>query len=159
MIVPGDIVTLSAGSSVPGDGVVLESRDLFVDEATLTGETYPAEKSPSVVVATAPLSKRPNSLFLGTHVVSGSAKALIVHMGKDTEFGRIAHRLKLRPTETEFERGVRRFGYLLLEVTLLLILAIFAFNVYLQRPVIDSFLFSWLWQSDSRLNCCRLLSA
>ena len=141
-IVPGDIVTLSAGSSVPGDGVVLESRDLFVDEATLTGETYPAEKSPSVVVATAPLSKRPNSLFLGTHVVSGSAKALIVHVGKDTEFGRIAHRLKLRPTETEFERGVRRFGYLLLEVTLLLILAIFAFNVYLQRPVIDSFLFS-----------------
>ena len=141
-IVPGDVVRLSAGSNVPGDGIVLETKDLFVDEATLTGETYPVEKSPTIVATTAPLSKRYNSLFMGTHVVSGDAKALIVRVGKDTEFGRIAHHLKLRPPETEFERGVRRFGYLLLEVTLLLILAIFTINVYLQRPVIESFLFS-----------------
>jgi Mg2+-importing ATPase len=141
-IVPGDVVRLSAGSNVPGDAVVLAAKDLFVDEATLTGETYPVEKSPTVVAATAPLAKRFNSLFMGTHVVSGDAKALIVHVGKDTEFGRIAHHLKLRPPETEFERGVRRFGYLLLEVTLLLVLAIFTINVYLQRPVIESFLFS-----------------
>jgi Mg2+-importing ATPase len=141
-IVPGDVVSLSAGSSIPGDGVVLSAKDLFVDEATLTGETYPVEKSPTIVPATAPLAKRFNSLFMGTHVVSGDAKALIVHVGQDTEFGRIAHHLKLRPPETDFERGVRRFGYLLLEVTLLLVLAIFAINVYLQRPVIESFLFS-----------------
>jgi Mg2+-importing ATPase len=141
-IVPGDVVSLSAGSSVPGDGVVLSAKDLFVDEATLTGETYPVEKSPTIVAATAPLGKRFNSLFMGTHVVSGDAKALIVHVGQDTEFGRIAHHLKLRPPETDFERGVRRFGYLLLEVTLLLVLAIFTINVYLQRPVIESFLFS-----------------
>ena len=141
-IVPGDIVSLSAGSNVPGDGIVLETKDLFVDEATLTGETYPAEKSPTIVATTAPLSKRYNSVFMGTHVVSGDAKVLIVRVGKDTEFGRIAHHLKLQPPETEFERGVRRFGYLLLEVTLLLILAIFTINVYLQRSVIESFLFS-----------------
>jgi Mg2+-importing ATPase len=141
-IVPGDVVNLSAGSNVPGDGVVLAGKDLFVDEATLTGETYPAEKSLSIVAAAAPLAKRFNSLFMGTHVVSGNAKALIVHVGQDTEFGRIAHHLKLRPPETDFERGVRRFGYLLLEVTLLLVLAIFTINVYLQRPVIESFLFS-----------------
>jgi len=141
-IVPGDMINVSAGSSIPGDGIVLESKDLFVDEATLTGETYPAEKSPSVVSATAPLSQRPNSLFMGTHVVSGHAKAVIVYVGKETEFGRIASHVMLRPLETEFERGVRRFGYLLLEVTLLLVFAIFAINVHLHRPVLDSFLFS-----------------
>ena len=141
-IVPGDVVVLSAGSSIPGDGLILDSKDLFVDEATLTGETYPAEKSVSVVSATASLNERTNCLFLGTHVVSGHAKALIVQVGKDTEFGRIADHVMLRPPETEFERGVRRFGYLLLEVTLLLVFAIFAINVYLHRPVLDSFLFS-----------------
>ena len=141
-IVPGDVINLSAGSSIPGDGVVLESKDLFVDEATLTGETYPAEKSVAAVSATAPLNQRTNSLFMGTHVVSGHAKAVIVHIGKDTEFGRIAGHVMLRPPETDFERGVRRFGYLLLEVTLLLVFAIFAINVYLHRPVLDSFLFS-----------------
>jgi Mg2+-importing ATPase len=141
-IVPGDIVSLSAGSNVPGDGVVLEAKDLFVDEATLTGETYPVEKSPTPVATTAPLAKRQNSLFMGTHVVSGHAKALVVHVGKDTEFGHIARHVMLRPPETEFERGVRRFGYLLLEVTVLLVFAIFAVNVYLHRPVLDSFLFS-----------------
>jgi Mg2+-importing ATPase len=141
-IVPGDVINLSAGSSIPGDGIVLESKDLFVDEATLTGETYPAEKSGSVVSATASLNQRTNSLFMGTHVVSGHATAVIVQIGKDTEFGRIAGHVMLRPPETEFERGVRRFGYLLLEVTLLLVFTIFAINVYLHRPVLDSFLFS-----------------
>ncbi len=141
-IVPGDVINLSAGSSIPGDGLVIESKDLFVDEALLTGETYPAEKSVSVVSTAATLSQRTNSVFMGTHVVSGHAKAVIVHVGKETEFGRIAAHVMLRPPETEFDRGIRRFGYLLLEVTLLLVFAIFAINVYLHRPVLDSFLFS-----------------
>jgi len=141
-IVPGDIVLVSAGSSIPGDGLLLESKDLFVDEAVLTGETYPAEKSAGPVPADAPLHRRTNCLFMGTHVVSGHATAVIVRVGKDTVLGHIAHRVTLRPPETEFERGVRRFGYLLLEVTLLLVLAIFAINVYFDRPVLDSFLFS-----------------
>ena len=79
---------------------------------------------------------------MGTHVVSGSARALVVQTGIETEFGRVSERLKLRPPETEFEHGVRRFGYLLMEVTLMLVIAIFAINVYLARPVLESFLFS-----------------
>jgi Mg2+-importing ATPase len=79
---------------------------------------------------------------MGTHVVSGSATALVVRTGKETEFGKVSERLKLRPLETEFEHGIRRFGYFLMEVTLLLVVAIFAINVYLARPVLDSFLFS-----------------
>ncbi|MGZ8384061.1 MAG: magnesium-translocating P-type ATPase [Nitrospira sp.] len=141
-IVPGDVVQLSAGSSLPGDARLLDAKDLFVDEATLTGETYPIEKSAATLAPDTSLQKRTNSLFLGTHVVSGQARAVIVAVGKETEFGHIAHRMRLRAPETEFERGVRRFGYLLLEVTLLLVFAIFAVNVYLARPVLESFLFS-----------------
>ena len=141
-IVPGDVIRLSAGSSIPGDGRLLESKDLFVDEATLTGETYPTEKCVSIVSAGAPLGQRMNSVFMGTHVVSGHATVLIVHIGSETAFGRIAGHVMHRQPETDFERGVRRFGYLLLEVTLLLVFLIFAINVFLHRPVLDSFLFS-----------------
>lgn len=141
-IVPGDVVVLNAGDVIPGDCMILDSRDLFVDEATLTGETYPVEKSDAVVAAETPLAKRTNALWMGTHVISGSGKAVVVLTGKETEFGKVSDRLNLRPQETEFERGIRRFGYFLMEVTLLLVIAIFAANVYLARPVLDSFLFS-----------------
>src|SRR5512147_3085391 len=141
-IVPGDVVILNAGGIIPGDCLVQESKDLFVDEATLTGETYPVEKSVGVLAAETPLGQRTNSLWMGTHVVSGSAKAFVIRTGKDTEFGKVSERLKLRPPETDFELGIRRFGYFLMEVTLVLVIAIFAINVYLARPVLDSFLFS-----------------
>ncbi len=141
-IVPGDIVILDAGDIIPGDGLVQESNDLFVDEAMLTGETFPVEKEVAVMPEDTPLGQRTNALWMGTHVVSGSGTALIIRTGKETEFGKVSERLKLRPQETEFERGIRRFGYFLMEVTLVLVIAIFAVNVYLARPVLDSFLFS-----------------
>jgi Mg2+-importing ATPase len=141
-IVPGDIVILNAGDIIPGDSLVLESNDLFVDEAMLTGETFPVEKVVAVLPPETQLSQRTNALWMGTHVVSGCATALVVRTGRETEFGKVSDRLKLRPLETEFERGIRQFGYFLMEVTLLLVVAIFAINVYLARPVLDSFLFS-----------------
>ena len=141
-IVPGDIVILNAGDIVPGDGIVLESKDLFVDEAMLTGETFPVDKIESVLPVETQLAQRTNSLWMGTHVVSGSAIELIVITGNETEFGKVSERLKLRPQETDFEQGIRRFGYFLMEVTLVLVVAIFAINVYLARPALDSFLFS-----------------
>jgi Mg2+-importing ATPase len=141
-IVPGDIVFLNAGDVVPGDGLIQESKDLFVDEAILTGETFPAEKAASILSEQTPLAQRTNAVWMGTHVVSGSATMLVVCTGKETEFGKISERLKLRPQETEFESGIRHFGFFLMEVTLVLVVAIFAINVYLVRPVLDSFLFS-----------------
>ncbi|MFO0701296.1 MAG: HAD-IC family P-type ATPase, partial [Nitrospira sp.] len=141
-IVPGDIVDLSAGSSIPGDGLLLEAKDLYVDEAALTGESFPTEKHVGILPPATPLGSRTNSLFMGSHVVSGHATALILQVGRETEFGRLAHHLTRRPPETEFERGMRQFGYLLMEVTLLLVFAIFAINVFLHRPVLDSFLFA-----------------
>jgi magnesium-translocating P-type ATPase len=141
-VVPGDIVILNAGDIVPGDCMLLESKDLFVDEAMLTGETFPVEKVVLVLPADTALSKRTNSVWMGTHIVSGSAKALVTLTGKNTEFGKVSERLKLKPPETEFEHGIRRFGYFLGEVTLFLVVIIFAINVYLHRPVLESFLFS-----------------
>jgi len=141
-IVPGDIILVKAGDAIPGDCLLIESKDLFVDEATLTGETYPVEKSIGLLPSNTLLSHLTNSLFMGTHVVSGSGKAVVIRTGKETEFGKIFERLKLRLPETEFERGVRRFGYLLMEITMVLVIAIFAINVFFARPVIDSFLFA-----------------
>ncbi len=141
-IVPGDLVILKAGDVIPGDCLLLKSKDLFVDEASLTGETFPVEKRTGVLARETPLSSRSNALFMGTHVVSGTATALVVLTGAATEFGQVSAHLKLKAPETEFERGVKHFGYFLMEVTLLLIIAIFAVNVYLHRPVLDSFLFS-----------------
>ena len=141
-VVPGDIVIFNAGDIVPGDCLLIESKDLFVDEAMLTGETFPVEKAVSSLAADTALAKRNNSVWMGTHVVSGSAKALVVLTGKNTEFGKVSERLKLKPPETEFERGIRRFGYFLGEVTIFLVVIIFAINVYLHRPVLESFLFS-----------------
>ena len=141
-IVPGDVVLLKAGAVIPADGLIIESDSLNIDESTLTGETYPVEKQVGVLPAETPLNARKNSLWMGTHVISGTAKELIIRTGKDTEFGKISERLKLRPAETEFERGVRRFGYFLMEVTLILVIIIFATNILLKRPALDSFLFS-----------------
>ena len=141
-VVPGDVIILKGGDIIPGDCLILESKDLFVDEATLTGETYPVEKSAGVLVKETQLGQRNNTLFMGTHVVSGSAKAVIACTGTETEFGKVSERLKLRQPETEFERGVRRFGYFLMEITLLLVISIFAINAYMARPVLEALLFS-----------------
>ena len=141
-LVPGDVIVLAAGAAVPADCRILRSTDLFVDESTLTGESYPAEKSAGDLPGDTPLAKRSNALFQGSHVVSGIGRAVVVHTGANTVFGDIAEQLKLRPPATEFERGLRSFGGLLIQITLLLVIAIFGINVYLHRPVVDSFLFA-----------------
>jgi len=141
-VVPGDVVLLSAGSLIPADGIVLQANDFFVSQAVLTGETFPVEKTPGVIPEKASLAERTNMVFMGTNVRSGSASVLIVQTGTRTAFGQIAARLNLRPPETEFERGIRRLGYLLTEFMLVLVIAIFALNVYFNRPVLDSLLFS-----------------
>jgi Mg2+-importing ATPase len=141
-VVPGDIVLLSAGSLVPADGVVLDARDFFINQAVLTGETFPVEKQPGVVPSGASLAERTNCVFMGTNVRTGSARVLIVQTGALTVFGQVAQRLTLRPPATEFERGIRRLGYLLSEVTLVLVLLVFAANVLFRKPPLDSLLFS-----------------
>jgi len=141
-IVPGDVVQLFAGSLVPADGIVLEANDLFVNQAVLTGEVFPVEKKPETAEANASLSERVNCVFMGTSVRSGTARVLIVQTAKSTVFGQIAERLKLRPPETEFERGVQGFGYLLTRVMLVMVVVVLAVNIVRAKPALDSLLFA-----------------
>ncbi len=141
-VVPGDVIVLQAGSLIPADGVVIEAKDLFVSQSALTGETFPVEKLVEPVAAGASLTERTNAVFMGTSVRSGTGKALIVETGKATAFGQIAERLRLRPPETEFERGIRHLGYLLTEVVFFLVTAVFAINVVRGNPALNSLLFS-----------------
>ena len=141
-VVPGDVVLLAAGSLVPADGALLEADDLFVSEAALTGESFPVEKRPGALAAATVLAERTNSLFLGTHVRSGTGHLLVVHTGRATAYGAIAERLRLRPPETEFDRGLRQFGAFLTTAMLLMALLVFAINVLFARPAVEALLFS-----------------
>lgn len=141
-IVPGDIVMLSAGNLVPADGLVIEAMDFLVTEASLTGESFPVEKRPGLAPVEAPLAARTNCVFLGTSVRSGTAKVLVVETGRRTVFGAISARLGTQAPETEFARGVRRFGYLLIRMVIILVLFVLTVNQLLHRPALESLLFA-----------------
>jgi Mg2+-importing ATPase len=141
-VVPGDVVLLSAGSLIPADGIVLETKDFFVNQAVLTGETFPMEKQSEVVAAKAGLAERTNCVFMGTSVRSGTARVLIVQTGKGTVFGQIADKLNLRPSQTEFERGIFQFGNMLTQVMTVMVVLVLAINIFLAKPPIDSLLFA-----------------
>lgn len=141
-IVPGDVVRLSAGNLVPADGILLEARDFNVSEAALTGETFPVLKSPGVSAAQAQIGQRGNAVFAGTSVRSGTATMAVVHTGERTEFAAIAAAISRTIPETEFARGIRRFGYLMTEIMLVIVILVFFANLLLERPAVDSLLFS-----------------
>ncbi len=141
-VVPGDIIKLSAGSLVPADGLILESLNFFVNQSILTGESLPSEKESTVVDEDASTEERVNCVFMGTNVQSGSATVLVIETGINTGFGEIAKKLSTKPPETEFEKGIRQFGYLLTKIMLLLTFSVFVINIIFKRPVIDSLLFS-----------------
>ncbi|MFO0920926.1 MAG: magnesium-translocating P-type ATPase [Pirellulales bacterium] len=141
-VVPGDVVLLKAGSIIPGDCRLLTCRELCVDESTLTGESFPVEKTLGTLEASTSLAKRTNAAFLGTHVVSGTGTAVVVYVGESTEFGKISARLALRAPRSGFEIGLRRFGSFLLWVTLALVAVVFLAQIFLQRDWIESLLFA-----------------
>ncbi len=141
-VVPGDLILLSAGNLIPADGVVIEAADFLVSEASMTGESFPVEKRPGTVRSDAPITERTNCVFLGASVRSGTAKVLAVKTGHRTEFGAIAARLRARQPETDFARGARLFGYLLIRVMVVIVLFVLSVNLLLDRPVIESLLFA-----------------
>ena len=142
-VVPGDVVRLAAGDLVPGDGCLLSSRDLFLNEAALTGESLPREKHADVPVSSGtPLVEAATAVLQGTSVVSGLGEAVILRTGRHTEFGQVAVRLAARQPDTEFERGTRQFGMLIVRVVLLLVLFVFLVNALARRDPLESFLFA-----------------
>lgn len=142
-IVPGDLLSLRAGDIVPADCRLLESKELMVNQATLTGESFPQPKNAQAVVREkAELAERLNCLFMGTNLVSGEGKAVVVFTGEKTEFGKISQLLKQTRPETAFSLSVRNFGFLLLKTTLVLVIVVFFINAGLRHDVLNSFLFA-----------------
>lgn len=141
-LVPGDVILLSAGNLVPADGLILEARDFLVSEAALTGESFPVEKQCGVVPEATPISGCTNAVFMGSSVRSGSARVIIVKTGMGTAFGAVAARLKQREPETEFARGIRKFGELLVRIITLMVFFVLIVNQLMGRPVVDSLLFA-----------------
>jgi Mg2+-importing ATPase len=141
-IVPGDVVFLNAGSIVPGDGLLLWEKDVHVNEAALTGESFPVEKDGVPVAADTPLGRRGNVLYQGTSVMSGEAEMLVVCTGDETELGRIAARLSQNRETTAFQHGINRFGFLLMRLTFILSTGLLLFNLFLGRPAVESALFA-----------------
>ena len=141
-LVPGDIVFLSAGDLVPGDGRIIEAKDFFVNQALLTGEPYPVEKNPGQAPDTSEVSASDNAVLLGTSVISGTATVLICRTGSDTALGEIADTLVASAPPTAFELGTRRFGMLIMRLTILLVLFVLLMNTFFHRPWLQSFLFA-----------------
>jgi Mg2+-importing ATPase len=145
-IVPGDIIYLSAGDIAPADARVISAKDLFVNQSALTGESFPVEKiaSPAKSKEAATIDWS-NYCFMGTSIVSGTALAVVVKTGGATEYGKIAKKLTERPPETEFERGIKSFGFLIMQVTFLLVIFVFL-AISLRNPnntgVVDALLFA-----------------
>jgi P-type Mg2+ transporter len=141
-LVPGDLVLLSAGNLVPADGFIVDAEDFLVVEASLTGESFPVEKRPGALPSETPLSGRTNAVFLGCSVRSGTAKVVVVETGARTVFGTVAARLKQREPETDFARGIRQFGSMLVRVMILIVVFVLIINQLLGRPVLESLLFA-----------------
>ncbi|WP_454884201.1 magnesium-translocating P-type ATPase [Sphingomonas oryzagri] len=140
-LVPGDVVTLSAGDLVPADGIVIEANAAQVNEAILTGEPYPVGKRPGTVTSEE-LADAANALFHGTSIVGGTARMLVAETGRDTRFGAIAASLAGRQAPTSFEVGVHRLGLLIVRLTLFLVLFVLLAHLALGRPPLQSFLFA-----------------
>ncbi|MGB9676903.1 MAG: magnesium-translocating P-type ATPase, partial [Candidatus Bathyarchaeales archaeon] len=142
-IVPGDIIFISAGDIVPADARVISAKDLFVNQSALTGESFPVEKTGLSLKSYDPsITEWSNYLFMGTSVVSGTATAVVVKTGSLTEYGKIAKRLVEREAETEFQRGIRSFGYMIMQMTFLLVIFVFLINALYMRSLLDSLLFA-----------------
>jgi len=140
-IVPGDVVRLSAGDLVPADARLVESRDLYIQQAALTGESLPVEKQArGEAVSTKPDAE--NMVFLGTSVVSGTAKALVVATGARTSFGDIAARLATRAEQTSFDRGLKDFSLLLTRTVLFLVMFLIVVSLVRHQNTFQSLLFA-----------------
>ena len=142
-VVPGDLAVLSAGDMVPADGLVLEANDLFVQQGLLTGESYPVEKRPGAPAANAnDMQEATNAVFMGTTIISGSARMRVVKTGTGTAIGAIADSLNRQPPATAFEVGTHRFGLLIMRLTVLLVLFVLLVNALEHKPWLESFLFA-----------------
>ncbi|MEM3449466.1 MAG: magnesium-translocating P-type ATPase [Nitrososphaerota archaeon] len=143
LLVPGDLVSVYVGDIIPADMRIVECKDLQVNEALLTGESFPVEKTCESLALQQPIPQQlTNYLFMGTVVVHGSGRGVVVATGKNTEFGAISRSLARAHPETEFQKGVKSYGTMLLKLAFALTIGIFGLNALIGRNLIDALLFS-----------------
>ena len=159
-LVPGDVLVLSAGNLIPADGRMLEARDFLVSEASMTGESFPVEKQPGIVKPEAPSRPDRCSLSSAPRCAAARRRSSSSKPVAAPRSGRSPARLRARPPETDFARGVRQFGYLLIRAMIVIVLFVLTVNLLLHRPVIESLLCLPLRsRSACRRSCCRRSSA
>jgi Mg2+-importing ATPase len=148
-LVPGDVVYLEAGDMVPADGRLFWENHLFINQALLTGESFPSEKSTADLSPLSPSSSRDpslenaiNSVFMGTSVVSGEARMVVCATGHQSYINNIVSPLKEEFPPSSFEIEMRKLGFFLMKVTIFLVLFVLIINFHFHRPWIETFLFS-----------------
>jgi Mg2+-importing ATPase len=142
-LIPGDIISLSAGDMVPADARVLVAKDLFVNQSALTGESVPVEKRefPAGAEIKNPL-ELPNICFLGSNVESGSGTAVVIHTGKDTYFGSLASSITGQRQVTSFDQGINKFTWLMIRFMAIMVPTVFLINGLSKHDWLQAFLFA-----------------
>ncbi|MBS1921485.1 MAG: magnesium-translocating P-type ATPase [Bacteroidetes bacterium] len=143
-LVPGDIIYLSAGDMIPADCRILQSKDLFISQSILTGESLPVEKRDlsTIVQSNIAVIELENIVFMGTNVVSGSATALVLKTGNQTYFGNISQSISVKRVETSFDKGVNSVSWLLIRFILIMVPMVFLINGFTKGNWIEAFLFA-----------------
>ena len=142
-IFPGDILLLNAGKIIPADGRILSCKEFYVNQSSLTGESFPCQKEAEAISKiTSNVTELNNIVFAGSNVISGTASVLVINTGSHTMFGEIAEKLVSREEETEFGRGMKEFGYLIMKITIVLVLFIFFINAIMKHDILESFMFA-----------------
>lgn len=142
-IFPGDILLLNAGKIIPADGRILSCNAFYVNQSSLTGESFPCQKEAGAISKiTSNVTELNNIVFAGSNVISGTALVLVINTGSHTMFGEIAEKLMSREEETEFGRGMKEFGYLIMKITIVLVLFIFFINAIMKHDILESFMFA-----------------
>jgi Mg2+-importing ATPase len=140
-LVPGDIVVFSSGNLIPADCLLISCNELHVNESSLTGESFPVRKEIGILDPETILSERMNCLWMGTNIISGTAKAIVIHTNHDTIFNQIVLNSESH-IQTNFEKGINDFGLFLMKITLALALFIFLVNIYFHQNIFDAGLFA-----------------
>jgi Mg2+-importing ATPase len=142
-LVPGDIVELSSGTLIPADGCLIVCNDIYVNQALLTGESFPVEKNTTdLIKPTQDITEATNSLFKGTSIISGNGKMVVINTGKNTRLGALSEALSQRHPTTTFELGIAQFGMLIMHIAILMVLFVVFVNIVFHRPMMESFLFA-----------------
>ncbi|MCX5633782.1 MAG: magnesium-translocating P-type ATPase [Phycisphaerae bacterium] len=142
-IVPGDVVDLFAGDMIPADLRIISCKDLSINQASLTGESFPADKvSTPIQPKSNSASELTNIAFMGSSVVSGTGFGVVVKTGLETQFGALSRRLATMPVETGFDKGIRKFTWLMIRIMIILVIVIFAINALTKGNFIEALLFS-----------------